>query len=175
MIDSIETSSRQPVEDLTVLRRPRLPQRWVGGDRDSSRRRVASKKYTYDDTNHSSRASWTRIASGLYQALGVVVHDDQIYVLGRNQITRLHDRNGMAKRISMNASRMPLKHRAEDTTISADCNATLSETSIAHRETKAYCRSHPMVSTFKSLGPDFEIPMAGPLDGRYAHGSCIGR
>jgi putative heme-binding domain-containing protein len=52
------------------------------------------KNFAYDDTNHSPRASWIRIASGLYQALGVVVHDDEIYVLGRNQITRLHDRNG---------------------------------------------------------------------------------
>lgn len=37
---------------------------------------------------------WRRIAAGLHQALGLVVADDQIYVLGRDQITRLHDRNG---------------------------------------------------------------------------------
>lgn len=42
----------------------------------------------------NSRASWRRIASGLHQALGVVVHEDRIYVLGRNQITRLNDLNG---------------------------------------------------------------------------------
>ena len=39
------------------------------------------------------KARWRRIASGLHQALGVWVHDEQIYVLGRNQITRLHDLN----------------------------------------------------------------------------------
>ena len=37
---------------------------------------------------------WRRIASGLHQALGLVVHDDQIYVIGRDQLTRLHDFNG---------------------------------------------------------------------------------
>ena len=38
--------------------------------------------------------TWQRIATGLHQALGVVVHDDQIYVIGRDQLTRLHDLNG---------------------------------------------------------------------------------
>lgn len=37
---------------------------------------------------------WRRIAAGLHQALGLVVHQSEIYVLGRDQITKLHDRNG---------------------------------------------------------------------------------
>jgi putative heme-binding domain-containing protein len=37
---------------------------------------------------------WRRIASGLHQALGVVVDEDQIFVIGRDQLTKLHDRNG---------------------------------------------------------------------------------
>jgi putative heme-binding domain-containing protein len=37
---------------------------------------------------------WRRYASGLHQALGLVVHGGDVYVLGRDQITRLHDRNG---------------------------------------------------------------------------------
>jgi putative heme-binding domain-containing protein len=40
------------------------------------------------------RVRWRRIASGLHQALGLVVADGMIHVLGRDQITRLHDRNG---------------------------------------------------------------------------------
>ena len=36
---------------------------------------------------------WRRIASGLFQPLGMVVHDDQIFVIGRDQLTRLHDLN----------------------------------------------------------------------------------
>jgi putative heme-binding domain-containing protein len=37
---------------------------------------------------------WRRFASGLHQALGLVVADGQVCVLGRDQITRLHDLNG---------------------------------------------------------------------------------
>ena len=37
---------------------------------------------------------WKRFASGLHHPQGLVVADGQIYVLGRNQITRLHDTNG---------------------------------------------------------------------------------
>lgn len=39
-------------------------------------------------------AVWRRIAAGMHHLLGVVVHDDEIYTLGRNQITRLRDLNG---------------------------------------------------------------------------------
>ncbi|HEV3417919.1 MAG TPA: DUF6797 domain-containing protein [Pirellulales bacterium] len=37
---------------------------------------------------------WRRFASGLHQALGLVVAEGQVYVLGRDQITCLHDLNG---------------------------------------------------------------------------------
>ena len=36
---------------------------------------------------------WQRCATGLFQALGLKIVDDKIYVLGRDQITRLHDLN----------------------------------------------------------------------------------
>ncbi|MDZ4850727.1 MAG: DUF6797 domain-containing protein [Pirellulaceae bacterium] len=42
---------------------------------------------------NSKKAVWRRFASGLHQPLGLVVHNDQCYVLGRNQITKLHDLN----------------------------------------------------------------------------------
>lgn len=45
-----------------------------------------------DDTLRNVR--WRRIASGLHQALGLVIADQSVYVLGRNQITRLVDLNG---------------------------------------------------------------------------------
>jgi putative heme-binding domain-containing protein len=37
---------------------------------------------------------WRRVASGLHHALGLVIDKNQVYVLGRDQITRLHDLNG---------------------------------------------------------------------------------
>jgi mono/diheme cytochrome c family protein len=38
--------------------------------------------------------TWQRIATGLFQPLGLKIVENQIYVLGRDQITRLHDLNG---------------------------------------------------------------------------------
>jgi len=38
--------------------------------------------------------SWQRIATGLFQPLGLQIVEGEIYVLGRDQITRLHDQNG---------------------------------------------------------------------------------
>jgi len=40
------------------------------------------------------RLTWTRIAAGLHQTLGLVVRNGKILVIGRDQITRLHDLNG---------------------------------------------------------------------------------
>ncbi len=44
-----------------------------------------------DDMSH---LSWQRIATGLHQPLGLKIVDDEIYVIDRNQLTRLHDLNG---------------------------------------------------------------------------------
>jgi hypothetical protein len=38
--------------------------------------------------------TWRRYATGLFQPLGLKVVDEKVYVLGRDQITRLHDLNG---------------------------------------------------------------------------------
>lgn len=40
------------------------------------------------------KLTWKRFATGLFQPLGLTVRDGEIFVLGRDQITRLHDRNG---------------------------------------------------------------------------------
>ena len=37
---------------------------------------------------------WQRVATGLFQALGLTIRGNNIYVLGRDQITKLHDLNG---------------------------------------------------------------------------------
>lgn len=39
------------------------------------------------------KLSWHRFATGLHQPLGLKIVDEQIYVLGRDQITRLYDLN----------------------------------------------------------------------------------
>lgn len=40
------------------------------------------------------KLTWKRYATGLFQPLGLKVVEDKVYVLGRDQITRLHDING---------------------------------------------------------------------------------
>ncbi|MBI3855332.1 MAG: ThuA domain-containing protein [Planctomycetes bacterium] len=40
------------------------------------------------------KLTWRRYATGLYQALGLRIVDDKVYVLGRDRITRLVDENG---------------------------------------------------------------------------------
>ncbi|MBM3839954.1 MAG: hypothetical protein FJ398_18690 [Verrucomicrobia bacterium] len=44
--------------------------------------------------NASGELRWKRFATGLYQPLGVKIVKGQIFVLGRDQVTRLHDLNG---------------------------------------------------------------------------------
>ena len=39
------------------------------------------------------KLSWKRYATGLFQPLGLKIVDDTVYVIGRDQITRLHDLN----------------------------------------------------------------------------------
>jgi len=40
-----------------------------------------------------AKLTWKRYATGLFQPLGLKIVDDKVYVLGRDQITRLHDLN----------------------------------------------------------------------------------
>ncbi len=40
------------------------------------------------------KLTWRRFATGLFQPLGLKIVDDVVYVIGRDQITRLHDLNG---------------------------------------------------------------------------------
>lgn len=45
-------------------------------------------------TNKTGKITWKRYATGIFHALGLRIIDDVVYVLGRDQITRLRDLNG---------------------------------------------------------------------------------
>jgi cytochrome c5 len=45
-------------------------------------------------TKNSGKLTWQRIASGLFQPLGIKVVNEEIYVTCRDQLVRLHDYNG---------------------------------------------------------------------------------
>jgi hypothetical protein len=40
------------------------------------------------------KVTWRRFASGLYQPLGLKIVNGKVFILGRDQLTRLHDSNG---------------------------------------------------------------------------------
>lgn len=42
----------------------------------------------------SKKATWNRFASGLHHCQGMIIDEDGIFVMGRDQLTRLHDLNG---------------------------------------------------------------------------------
>ncbi len=75
--------------------------RFGGFDFFSDGDRVAASTWTGDVWIGSgfadptlSKITWRRFASGMFQTLGLKIVDDEIYTLGRDQITRLHDLNG---------------------------------------------------------------------------------
>jgi hypothetical protein len=45
-------------------------------------------------TENSGKLTWQRIASGLFQPLGIKIVDEEIFVTCRDQLVRLHDFNG---------------------------------------------------------------------------------
>jgi hypothetical protein len=49
---------------------------------------------TPDDPEHVPQLTWQRIASGLFQPLGLKIVDGRIYVMCRDQLVILHDLNG---------------------------------------------------------------------------------
>lgn len=44
--------------------------------------------------NKLDKVTWRRFATGLFEPLGIVVRDDEVFALGRDRITRLHDLDG---------------------------------------------------------------------------------
>ena len=59
----------------------------------SARRTAMSGSFAVS-MNRSNSVTWQRYATGLYQPLGLEIVDEKVIVLGRDQLTRLHDENG---------------------------------------------------------------------------------
>ena len=104
---------------------------------------------------------WRRFASGLHQALGLVVADGKAYVLGRDQITRLHDLNGdgeadfyecFSQRLSDVTGR-PRFHLRPPARLGRP---------LLHRlgQVRACCGSRPTAARPRSWRPAFAIPTA---------------
>ncbi len=129
------------------------------------------------------KLTWRRYATGLYQALGLRILKDQVYVLGRDRITRLHDKdgNGEADFYESFAADLP-------TTAGGHNYITCLETDAAgnfyftawdglYRVTPGGSKTERIATGFRnpnglSVGPDGTITVA-PQEGEWTPGSMI--
>jgi len=129
------------------------------------------------------KLTWKRYATGLYQALGLKIVDDKVYVLGRDRITRLVDENqdGEADYYESFCSDLPTTARGHD-------YITCLETDVAGNfyfvswhglyKVSADGKKVEVVSTgFRnpnglSIGPDGTITVA-PQEGEWTPASAI--
>ncbi len=130
------------------------------------------------------RLVWKRFATGLFQPLGLKIVDDQVHVLGRDQITRLVDRNGdgEADEYQCFCNSYPTSTGGHDYVTCLETNSQgdfhfVHATEGLLRVPKAG-QTHQIVATgFRnpngmSIGPGDEITVA-PQEGEWTPGSKI--
>jgi glucose/arabinose dehydrogenase len=99
----VSTNTSQPyvVDTLTVPETNRFNS-WIRcsgldffkGGRRAAVCSVSGDVWLIDNIDDKlDRVTWQRFATGLFQPLGLKIVDEKVYVLGRDQITRLHDLN----------------------------------------------------------------------------------
>jgi sugar phosphate isomerase/epimerase/cytochrome c551/c552 len=127
---------------------------------------------------------WKRFATGLFQPLGLKVVDDHVHVLGRDQITRLVDRNGDGEadeyQCFTNAYRTSAGGHDYVTCLDADLQGRLHfvhATEGLLRVAKDGSRVEQVATGFRnpngmSVGPNDELTVA-PQEGEWTPGSVI--
>ncbi len=91
------SANGQSLVRADALHRSRFLGRWQPGRMHVGRRYMDCERScgtSTDAIQPKPALSWRRIASGLFQPLGLRVVNDQIYVTCRDQLARLHDLNG---------------------------------------------------------------------------------
>jgi type 1 glutamine amidotransferase/cytochrome c553 len=136
------------------------------------------------------KLTWTRFATGLYQPLGLRIVDDIVHVLGRDQITRLHDtdNNGEADLYEN------FNNQGETTSFGHDyatcletdragnfyylrSNNTDGKKSGVFRVSRDGRRIDQIASGIRNanglgIGPDDTLTV-GPQEGEWTPGSCV--
>jgi hypothetical protein len=131
-----------------------------------------------------SDVKWKRFATGLCQPLGLRVVDDKIYVLGKDQITRLHDRNRDDE-----ADFYECFNNAGATSLGGHDFAACLDTDPAGnfyyiRAHEGVCRVSADGKEFRSLATGFRNPVglgvgpdgmitAAPQEGEWTPSSCL--
>jgi type 1 glutamine amidotransferase len=129
------------------------------------------------------KLSWRRYATGLYQALGLRVVKDQVYVLGRDRITRLKDADGdgEADGYESFAADLPTSARGHDyitcLEIDREGNFYFASWKGLYRVSADGGRTELLATGFRnpnglSVGPGGEITVA-PQEGEWTPASMI--
>jgi sugar phosphate isomerase/epimerase len=130
------------------------------------------------------RLVWKRFATGMFQPLGLKIVDDQVHVLGRDQITRLVDQNGDGEadeyQCFTNAYRTSAGGHDYVTCLDADSQGRLHfvhATEGLLRVATGGSRVEQVATGFRnpngmSVGPNDELTVA-PQEGEWTPGSVI--
>ncbi len=129
------------------------------------------------------KLTWKRFATGLYQALGLRIVKDQVYVLGRDRITRLVDDNGdgEADRYENFCDGLPTTAKGHDyiTCLETDAegNFYFVSWSGVHRVSPDGKRTELVATGLRnpngmSIGPDGTVTVA-PQEGEWTPASAI--
>jgi glucose/arabinose dehydrogenase len=129
------------------------------------------------------KLTWKRFATGLYQALGLRIVDDKVYVLGRDRITRLVDRNGdgEADEYESFCSELPTSAAGHDFIACLETDAEGNFYFVSwkglYRVSKDGRKTELLATGFRnpnglSIGPDGTITVA-PQEGEWTPASAI--
>jgi hypothetical protein len=126
---------------------------------------------------------WKRFATGLFQPLGLKVRDGQVFVLGRDQITRLHDlnRDGEAdfyENFCNLIETLPGHNYVTSLEKDVAGNFYYADTRGAHRVSADGARSETFATGFRNpngLGasPDGKIITVAPQQGEWTPSSLL--
>ena len=130
------------------------------------------------------KLTWRRFATGLFQPLGLRVRDGKIYVLGRDQITVLHDQNGDGEadfyENFFNGIRTSTGGHDYVTSLDADTNGNFYYVDPvgAHRVLRDGSREELIAAGFRNpngagVSPDGKIVTVAPQQGEWTPSSVI--
>ena len=130
------------------------------------------------------KLTWHRYATGLFQPLGLRVRDGRIYVLGRDQITVLHDENGDGEadfyENFFNGIRTSTGGHEYVTSLDCDTNGNFYYVDPvgAHRVLRDGSREELIAGGFRNpngmgVSPDGKIVTVAPQQGEWTPSSVI--
>jgi mono/diheme cytochrome c family protein len=110
--------------------------------------------------------TWQRYATGLYQPMGLRIVDDKLYVLGRDQISILHDRDGNGE-ADWYENFNNMSDTSDDPHYYSACLQTDSEGNFYHIDMTGIHKVSKDGKTYSDIATGWRVPIAmsvGPDD-----------